>query len=96
MAADDPRWAMPGTLRALFAYPFQTLRVKRMTCMVDEPNVRCRRFLEGCGFKLEGVHPLAFDGVTAMVSYRLLEPYLIYRTRASDGQEELAASASCA
>jgi RimJ/RimL family protein N-acetyltransferase len=94
MAADDPRWAMPGTLRALFAYPFQTVGVKRMTCMTDAPNKRCRRFLEGCGFRLEGVHPLAFDGVEAMVSYGLLEPDLIYRPRVSYGQEITEAPAS--
>lgn len=87
MAADTPRWARPDVLRGLFAYPFQTLGVKRMTCLVNEQNARCRRFVEGIGFRIEGVHDLAFDGVEAMISYGLLKQDLQFPPRNDNGQK---------
>jgi RimJ/RimL family protein N-acetyltransferase len=66
-----------------------------MTCLTSDTNKRCRRLMEGCGFKHEGTHPLAFDGVEAMVSYGLTESDLIYKPRASHGQVK-SESAACA
>lgn len=71
-AFDDPRWALPGTLRALFVYPFETLGCVRMTAVIGRKNKRSRRFCEGLGFRLEGVARRAFDGKQDAMIYGLL------------------------
>lgn len=75
IAADDPSWAHPAILRRLFAYPFHQLGVVRLTCIVGRKNKRCRRFSEGLGWKLEGVHPKAYDGKEDACSYGMLPTY---------------------
>lgn len=64
-----PRWATKGNIRAVFEYPFRQLGVKRMTAITSRKNKPCRKLLEGVGFRLEGVHPFAHDGVQAAFSY---------------------------
>lgn len=54
IAATTPRWATRGTIRALLHYPFEQLRCRRVTALVRRKNKRCRRFLEGIGFRYEG------------------------------------------
>lgn len=73
LAFDNPRWAFPQTLRTLFFYPFVQLGCVRMTSIVSKNNKRSRRFCEGIGFKLEGVHPCAIDGVKTALSYGMLK-----------------------
>lgn len=72
LAADNPSWAHPRTLRRLFAYPFYQLGVARLTCVIAADNARCRRFTEGLGWKLEGIHRKAFDGQQDAISYGML------------------------
>jgi RimJ/RimL family protein N-acetyltransferase len=72
VAFEDPRWALPGTLRALFAYPFETLRCARMTAVVARKNKRSRRLTEGLGFRLEGVARRAIDGKQDAMIYGML------------------------
>lgn len=65
----DPRWCSRGTLRGFFHYPFEQLRVRRVTAIIRKKNRRARRMNERLGFTLEGVHPQCYpDGATA-VSY---------------------------
>lgn len=54
IAADDARWCLPKTMRALFAYAFETLDCVRMTAVIAKNNKRCRRLTAGLGFKYEG------------------------------------------
>ena len=68
-----PRWATQGNIRVAFHYPFVQLGVKRMTAITTKSNKRCRKFLEGLGFCLEGVHPYADKGVSAACTYGLYE-----------------------
>jgi RimJ/RimL family protein N-acetyltransferase len=72
-AFDTARWAFPATLRTLFAYPFVQLGCARMTAIVAKGNKRSRRFVEGVGFHLEGVHPRAMDGKQTALSYGMLK-----------------------
>jgi RimJ/RimL family protein N-acetyltransferase len=68
-AADSPRWAQRGVIRAIFHYVFIQLGCSRLTTITAETNHRARKLNEGLGFKLEGVHPSGMSpGVTA-VSY---------------------------
>jgi Acetyltransferases, including N-acetylases of ribosomal proteins len=72
IAFDDATWALPQTLRTLFTYPFLNLECVRLTSIVAEGNERSRKFCEGLGFDLEGIHPRGMDGKEAAVSYGLL------------------------
>jgi len=68
-AADDPRWAERGVIRAIFHYVFEQLGCSRLTTITAKNNKRARKLDEGLGFKLEGVHENGMaPGVTA-ISY---------------------------
>ena len=47
------RWATREYLGVIFDYPFQQLKVKRITVCVGEGNHASRRFVEHLGFTLE-------------------------------------------
>ncbi len=72
VAADRPDWAFPSTLRTLFSVPFDQYGCVRMTCITARNNKRCRRFLEGIGFRLEGMARKAIDGVQDAACYSIL------------------------
>lgn len=67
MAATSPRWATPGTVRALLSYPFRDLGCVRVTMTIDRRNRRARRLAEGLGFKLEGVMRKGFGKADAVI-----------------------------
>lgn len=71
-AFDDPRWALPQTMRALFDYPFQQLGCVRITAVIAKKNKRSRRLCEGLGFRLEGVARKGFDGKQDACIYGML------------------------
>ena len=54
-ATIDKHWSTRGIISTLLAYPFCQLRVKRVQSTVWKKNRRVRAFLEGLGFKLEGI-----------------------------------------
>jgi len=95
-AFDDPRWALPGTLRALFAYPFVTLGCVRLTAIVQRNNKRARRLCIGLGFKLEGVARKAIDGKQDAMIYGMLREECRFLRTPHNGQEEHARRAACA
>jgi RimJ/RimL family protein N-acetyltransferase len=67
IAADHPRWARKGVLRALFAYPFIQLGCRRITALIPAKNEQSLRLCQGLGFSVEGRHPALFpddDGVS--------------------------------
>lgn len=73
MAFDRPGWALPYTMRALFDYPFNQLGCVRITAMTARKNRKARESLIRAGFKLEGVHRRAVDGVEDFISYGMLK-----------------------
>jgi RimJ/RimL family protein N-acetyltransferase len=54
-AFDNPRWCLPGTLRALFAHPFETMKVETLLTATGRKNEKARKLDEGLGFKLVGM-----------------------------------------
>ena len=54
-AAASARWATRPSIRALLAYPFEQLRVARVTTMIASRNVRALRLNERLGFVREGI-----------------------------------------
>ena len=59
-------------MRAVFTYVFKQLGCVRCTCIVRKNNKRCRDFLDGLGFVLEGNLRKAYDGVKDALIYGLL------------------------
>lgn len=72
-AFDRVGWALPGTLRSLFAYPFLDLDVRRMTACTGRKNKKARKTLEGLGFRLEGVCRRGLDGFDDACIYGMLK-----------------------
>jgi RimJ/RimL family protein N-acetyltransferase len=72
VAFDRANWAFPSTLRTLFHVPFEQFGCVRMTAITSRSNKRCRRFLQGIGFKLEGIGRKAIDGVQDAACYSML------------------------
>jgi RimJ/RimL family protein N-acetyltransferase len=73
IASRSPKWCKRGVLRGLFHYPFEQLRVGRVTAITSKGNKRARRFLERLGYRLEGVHPKMLSGGRAGCSYGLIK-----------------------
>lgn len=66
MAAEDPRWARKGIIRALLHYPFIQLHCHVVICTTNRSNERTRKFLKGLGFSERGTisnRPYADDTV---------------------------------
>lgn len=68
---EDPRWATPDAVRAVFRYPFVQLGCKRLTALTEATNQPTRAFLCRLGFQEEGRHPDAFESGEG-ISYGLL------------------------
>lgn len=66
-------WALPGTLRALATYPFETLGCVRLTAMAGRKNKRARKALEKIGFTFVGVAKRGLDGFEDAMLYELLK-----------------------
>ncbi len=71
MAATDPRWATRSTIGTILSYPFLQLQCQRITAVTPRKSLQPRRFLEGIGFKREGVLRLGFGTDNAII-YGLL------------------------
>ena len=54
-AADTPRWWSRAVGRDLLGIPFRQFGCERITLRVRKKDRRTRRFVEGIGFKLEGI-----------------------------------------
>ena len=56
-AFDAKGWALPGTLRALCAYPFHELGCERITAVTAKKNKTARAMLAKAGFQIRGRYP---------------------------------------
>lgn len=68
----------PHVMRAVFTYAFKTLGCVRCTSFTTKRNKRCRDFLEGLGFQLEGRIRLGHDGIKDALIYGLLASECVY------------------
>ena len=76
MAADNPKWAQRGIIRALLSYPFDQLKCERITLTVPHTSARVLKFTKGIGFVSEGVLRRAFGDSHAVVLGMLSRDYL--------------------
>lgn len=75
VASDDPRWLSAGVLRALAHYPFEILKVARVSAVTHKRNKRARKGVERLGFKLEGVLRKMYENDDACVYGLLREDF---------------------
>lgn len=54
-AVTGSKWATPEFLRLIFGYPFNQLKVRRITCYVEDMNHRSYQLAEYLGFVRESV-----------------------------------------
>ena len=100
IAADDPRWCLPGVLRELFSYPFNHLGCTRITAVIKDGNAKSLKLCRGLGFKKEGVLRRAHNGKTNAIVLSMLreectwlEPH---SQRAKHGQKKRTSPAKTA
>lgn len=55
MAADTPRWASRGVVRALLHYPFEQLEINKLWTSTPQSNERAIKFNLGVGFTREAI-----------------------------------------
>ena len=72
-AFDQIGWALPGTLRALCAYPFLELKVQRVSVLTGRKNKKARKLLCDLGFKFVGVARRGLDGNEDAFIFELLK-----------------------
>lgn len=61
VAADDPRWAFPGNLTALFRQAFIDLAAKRLMACIGETNKRSFKMARFMGFQPIGLLPRWYE-----------------------------------
>lgn len=68
------KWLTKGFLRAMFDYPFNQLKCKRITAPIAEQNIDAQRFVEKLGFRLEGrLRKAMLDGTDRLIYGMLRE-----------------------
>lgn len=75
----------PHVMAGVFDYIFNQLGCVRCTSVTKKSNKRCRDFLTGLGFQLEGRMRMAYDGVKDALVYGLLASECRYIQGVSDG-----------
>ncbi len=73
VAAESPKWCLPGVLRELFRYPFEVAGCERLTSTIRDGNNRSLRLTKGLGFKKEGTLRRAHDGKTNTIVLGMLK-----------------------
>jgi RimJ/RimL family protein N-acetyltransferase len=72
-AFDHVGWALPGTLRALAAYPFLDLKVERVSVVTGRKNKKARKLLRDLGFRFVGVAKRGLDGTEDAFIFEILK-----------------------
>lgn len=73
VASDNPYFLTRHALGEFFRYPFEQLKVRRVTAKILASNARSREFNEHLGFILEGVCAEAAPDGSDLCIYRMLK-----------------------
>lgn len=73
IASLDKRWATRHTLRALFAYPFIQLNLKRVQALCSAKDEGVKMFLKKLGFLHEGTHSCGYHNGDDALSFGMLK-----------------------
>jgi len=71
-ASVTPRWTLPQNVTPLFHYPFVQRTCTRITLIIGANNRNAVQTNLRLGFRVEGVHPRAYDGVNDAISLGML------------------------
>jgi len=87
MAADTPRWAQRGIIRAALHYPFEQRGVKKLWSAMPVGNKRAIKFNLGIGFIQEAVLGHHFGDQHAVITRMYLKDYQkLYQKEHENGQ----------
>lgn len=67
-ASTGPRWLTRDLIQAILSYPFDALRVQRLTAVTPRQARPARQFLEKFGFRREGLVRHGFGTDDAVIS----------------------------
>ena len=67
IASSTPKWCNRRILKAFFDYPFNQMKVKRLTAYTGSRMVSVRKFLERLGFRQEGIVRQGFADDDAVI-----------------------------
>lgn len=70
--ASSPKWATRSNMEAILGYPFDHLKLKRITAIVKKSNKKAKKLITSLGFQYEGKARLAWDGVNDAFIYGML------------------------
>lgn len=84
MAADTPRWAQKGIIRAALHYPFEQLGVQKLWTCTAASNQRALKFNRGVGFRQEAILARHYGDEHAVIM-RMFDKD--YRRRYAQAQE---------
>lgn len=73
LASVSPRWCTRAVLRAIFAYPFEQLRVRRLQAVVERKDRHTRDIVMRLGFKYEGIARRFLPGAKDAAVYSMLQ-----------------------
>ena len=93
-AFDQVGWALPGTLRALCAYPFLELKVQRVSVLTGRKNKKARKLLCDLGFKFVGVAKRGLDGSEDAFIFEMLKENCKWLKDRTDGNISSTSSAA--
>jgi hypothetical protein len=65
--AGEPGWLTRANIRAIFSYPFEHLKCRRVTAIVASKNKRAIKMNEGVGFIWEGLCRHGFEDDHAVI-----------------------------
>jgi hypothetical protein len=81
-----------GVCRAVFTYVYDQLGCVRVTSYTKKSNKRCRAFLDGLGFQLEGTIRKGYSGKAAALVYGLLREECRWLGDYDDGNRTVSAA----
>jgi RimJ/RimL family protein N-acetyltransferase len=73
-AAQSPRWATRGTIKAILAVPFEQFGCFSVGAVIPHTHERARKFVRGIGFTQEGVRRHGFGPKSHAVLYSMTRP----------------------
>lgn len=67
--AKNASWATRDNMETILDYPFEYLKLARITALVKKSNKKVKKLISGLGFQYEGKARLAWDGVSDAYIY---------------------------
>jgi RimJ/RimL family protein N-acetyltransferase len=71
--ASNPAWATRSNMEAVLGYPFEHLKLKRITAIVRKSNKKVKKLISSLGFQYEGKARIAWDGKNDAFIYGMLK-----------------------